>query len=222
MTTPEQWTEVDEYFSTRLLPDDPVLDHAGRAANDAGLPSIAVSPNQGKLLEILVRLARARSVLEIGTLAGYSTICMARALPPDGQLVTVEIDPQHAKVASANIAAAGLGNVVELILGSGLDIMPRLVSQGAVFDFMFIDADKQSIPQYFQFALQLSRPGSVIIVDNVVRDGKVMDGNSDDAAVLGVRKFVEMVSENSTVAATAIQMVGVKGYDGFAVVLRQT
>jgi predicted O-methyltransferase YrrM len=222
MTTPEQWTEVDEYFSTRLLPDDPVLDHAGRAANDAGLPSIAVSPNQGKLLEILVRLARARSVLEIGTLAGYSTICMARALPPDGQLVTVEIDPQHAKVASANIAAAGLGNVVELILGSGLDIMPRLVSQGAVFDFIFIDADKQSIPQYFEFALQLSRPGSVIIVDNVVRDGKVIEANSDDASILGVRKFVEMVSENSTVAATAIQMVGIKGYDGFAVVLRQT
>jgi predicted O-methyltransferase YrrM len=222
MTTPEQWTEVDEYFSTRLLPDDPVLDHAARAANDAGLPSIAVSPNQGKLLEILVRLARARSVLEIGTLAGYSTICMARALPPDGQLVTVEIDPQHAKVASANIAAAGLGNVVELILGSGLDIMPRLVSQGAVFDFIFIDADKQSIPQYFEFALQLSRPGSVIIVDNVVRDGKVIEANSDDASILGVRKFVEMVSENSTVAATAIQMVGIKGYDGFAVVLRQT
>lgn len=221
MSTPELWTTVDEYFSTRLLADDPVLDDVLRTANDAGLPAIAVSPNQGKLLEILVRLAGARAVLEIGTLAGYSTICMARGLPPGGQLVTIEIDPRHAEVAAANITHAGLGNVVELILGSAHDVLPRLVGQRAAFDFIFIDADKQSIPQYFEWSLQLSRPGSVIIVDNVVRDGKVIEENADDAASAGVRKFVEMVSENSAMSATAIQMVGIKGYDGFAVVLRQ-
>jgi predicted O-methyltransferase YrrM len=220
MSTPELWTRVDEYFSTCLLPDDPTLEEVLRTANAAGLPPIAVSPNQGKLLEILIRLAGARAVLEIGTLAGYSTICMARGLPPGGQLVTIEIDPRHAQVAAANIASSGLGNVVELILGSALDVLPRLVSQRAVFDFIFIDADKQSIPQYFEWALELSRPGSVIIVDNVVRDGKVIADDPDDAASLGVRKFVEMLSKNSAVSATAIQMVGIKGYDGFAVVRR--
>jgi predicted O-methyltransferase YrrM len=221
MSTPELWTRVDEYFSTHLLPEDPVLEEVLRTAKDAGLPPIAVSPNQGKLLEILVRLAGARAVLEIGTLAGYSTICMARGLPPGGQLVTIEIDPRHAQVAAANIASSGLGNVVELILGSAHDVLPRLVSQRAVFDFIFIDADKQSIPKYFEWALELSRPGSVIIVDNVVRDGKVLYENVDDPASMGVRKFVEMASGNPAVSGTAIQMVGMKGYDGFAVLIRQ-
>jgi predicted O-methyltransferase YrrM len=221
MGTPELWTKVDEYFSTRLLADDAVLDDVQRAAADAGLPAIAVSPNQGKLLEILVRVAGARAVLEVGTLAGYSTICMARALPPGGQLVTIEIDQRHFEVATANIAHAGLGNVVELLLGSAHDVLPRLVSQRAIFDFIFIDADKQSIPAYFQFALQLSRPGALIIVDNVVRDGKVIADDPDDAPSAGVRKFVEMASGNPAVSGTAIQMVGIKGYDGFAVLLRQ-
>ena len=215
------WTQVDEYLSSRLLGADRVLEEALEASNAAGLPAIAVSPNQGKLLEILVRIMGARTILEIGTLAGYSTIWMARALPKNGRLVTIEIDAKHAEVARGNIAKAGVSSVVELFVGSAVDVLPRLASdKGVPFDLIFIDADKANIPVYFEWAIKLSRPGSLIIVDNVVRDGAIIDETNADPAVVGVRKFLETVGRNSSVSSTAIQTVGIKGYDGFAIVLR--
>ena len=215
------WTQVDEYLSSRLLGADRVLEEALEASNAAGLPAIAVSPNQGKLLEILVRIMGARTILEIGTLAGYSTIWMARALPKNGRLVTIEIDAKHAEVARGNIAKAGVSSVVELFVGSAVDVLPRLASdKGVPFDLIFIDADKANIPVYFEWAIKLSRQGSLIIVDNVVRDGAIIDETNADPAVVGVRKFLETVGRNSSVSSTAIQTVGIKGYDGFAIVLR--
>lgn len=215
------WTQVDEYLSSRLLGADRVLEEALEASNAAGLPAIAVSPNQGRLLEILVRIMGARTILEIGTLAGYSTIWMARALPKNGRLVTIEIDAKHAEVARGNIAKAGVSSVVELFVGSAVDVLPRLASdKGVPFDLIFIDADKANIPVYFEWAIKLSRQGSLIIVDNVVRDGAIIDETNADPAVVGVRKFLETVGRNSSVSSTAIQTVGIKGYDGFAIVLR--
>ena len=215
------WTQVDEYLSSRLLGADRVLEEALEASNAAGLPAIAVSPNQGKLLEILVRIMGARTILEIGTLAAYSTIWMARTLPKNGRLVTIEIDAKHAEVARGNIAKAGVSSVVELFVGSAVDVLPRLASdKGVPFDLIFIDADKANIPVYFEWAIKLSRQGSLIIVDNVVRDGAIIDETNADPAVVGVRKFLETVGRNSSVSSTAIQTVGIKGYDGFAIVLR--
>lgn len=215
------WTQVDEYLSSKLLGVDRVLEEALEASNAAGLPAIAVSPNQGRLLEILVRIMGARTILEIGTLAGYSTIWMARALPKNGRLVTIEIDAKHAEVARGNIAKAGVSSVVELFVGSAVDVLPRLASdKGVPFDLIFIDADKANIPVYFEWAIKLSRQGSLIIVDNVVRDGAIIDETNADPAVVGVRKFLETVGRNSSVSSTAIQTVGIKGYDGFAIVLR--
>jgi predicted O-methyltransferase YrrM len=216
----EQWSEVDRYFSDRLLQRDPDLEWASEAAATAGLPAIAVSPNQGKLLQILAHIIGARSILEVGTLGGYSTIWLARALKPGGRLVTLEIDPKHAEVARSNVARAGLKSVVEIRIGSALHTLPQLAAERrAPFDFIFIDADKQNIPTYFEWALKLSRPGTLIVVDNVVRDGAVADSESTDPNVQGVQRFVEMVSAEPRASGTAIQTVGLKGYDGFAIVL---
>jgi predicted O-methyltransferase YrrM len=215
----EKWTELDEFFSDALIPPDPVLESTLESSRAAGLPAINVSPNQGKLLEILARILNARSILEIGTLGAYSTIWLARGMQAGGRLITLEADPAHAAVASANIARAGLQNVVELRLGSASDTLPQIVAERrGPFDLIFIDADKKNIPSYFEWALTLSRPGSIIVVDNVVRDGRVIDSKSDDPDIQGVRRFIEMVGTNRTVSGTAIQTVGIKGYDGFAIV----
>jgi predicted O-methyltransferase YrrM len=218
--TEDQWTAVDRYFSESLLPNDAALEHALEAAAAAGLPAIAVSPNQGKLLQILAQIIGARLILEIGTLGGYSTIWLARGLSPGGRLITLEIDQQHADVARSNISRAGFQDVVEILVGNALDTLPRLAAERrGPFDFIFIDADKQNIPAYFEWALKLSRRGTVIVVDNVVRDGAVADPESTDASVKGVRRFVEQLAADSRASGTAIQTVGLKGYDGFAVVL---
>ena len=216
----ELWAQVDRYFSDALLPSDADLAAASEATVAAGLPPIAVSEVQGKLLYLLARMHQARSILEVGTLGGFSTIWLARALPPDGRLVTLELDPKHAHVATANIARAGLAKVVELRLGAAADSLAQIVKAGGgPFDFIFIDADKKSIPEYFSRALELSRPGTVIIVDNVVRNGAVIEAESSDPDIQGVRRFTEMVKTESRVNGTAIQTVGSKGYDGFALLL---
>jgi predicted O-methyltransferase YrrM len=215
----EKWAELDEFFSEALIAADPVLESALESSRAAGLPAISVSPNQGKLLEILARILNARSILEIGTLGAYSTIWLARGMQTGGRLITLEADPAHADVARVNIARAGLQNVIELRLGSASDTLPQILAERrGPFDLIFIDADKKNIPSYFKWALALSRPGSVIVVDNVVRDGRVIDSRSDDPDVQGVRRFIEMVGTNETVSGTAIQTVGIKGYDGFAIV----
>lgn len=217
----EQWAAVDRYFTDLLLKPDDALEAALGASTAAGLPAINVSPAQGKLLHLLARLQGARTVLEIGTLGGYSTIWLARALPPadrGGRLVTLEADPKHADVARANIARAGLSGVVDLRLGPALETLPRVAAAGGgPFDLVFIDADKPNTPDYFAWALRLTRRGSLIVVDNVVRGGKVVDAGNDDPSVRGIRRFNEMLAGERRVSATAIQTVGVKGYDGFAI-----
>lgn len=218
--TQELWTAVDNYIVETLLPDDPILDGAVRASDEAGLPSIQVSPPQGRFMFILARVQGARRILEIGTLGGYSTIWLGRALPPDGKLITMEIDAKHADVARANIDRAGLAGKVSVWNGDAHNLLPDLEKQiDAPFDLTFIDADKASIPFYFESALRMSRPGSLILVDNVVRDGAVIEADSADASVQGVRKLNEMMSANARITATVIQTVGVKGYDGLAIAL---
>jgi predicted O-methyltransferase YrrM len=218
--TQETWTGVDQYITDTLIRPDGALSAALRASADAGLPAINVSPPLGKLLHVLALARGAQKILEIGTLGGYSTIWLARALPRSGKLITLEFDPKHADVARANIARAGLANVVEIILGRAIETLPRLASENrGPFDLIFIDADKQSTPEYFTWALKLSRPGSLIIVDNVIRKGSVVDASNTSADVQGIRRFNEMVAKEERVSATAIQTVGVKGYDGFAIVL---
>lgn len=215
-----RWTEVDRYFDDLFVPFDPVLDAVLEASADAGLPPHQVSPTQGKLLAILVQSIRARNVLEIGTLGGYSTIWMARALPEGGKLVTLEADVERAEVARANIALADLTGVVEIRVGRALDTLPALQEENAgPFDLVFIDADKPNNGPYLDWALKLTRPGSIIIADNVVRDGKVIDADSDDPNVQGIRRFHELLAAESRVTATAIQTIGSKGYDGFAIAL---
>ena len=217
--TEAQWTEVDRYFSEMLLPIDPVLESAFEASVTAGLPAISVSPNQGKLLQMLAHIVGARSILEIGTLGGYSTIWLARGLGSGGRLITLEVDPKHANVARLNISLAGLQDVVEMRVGNALDTLPQLAAERCgPFDLIFIDADKQNIPMYFEWSLKLSRPGTVIIVDNVVRNGAVIDADSSDPGVQGVRRFIELLGAESGATGTAIQTVGTKGYDGFAIV----
>lgn len=214
----DQWTAVDRYITDRLVPPDVALDEALRASAEAGLPSINVTPNQGKLLSMLARAQGARNILEVGTLGGYSTIWLARALPSDGRLITLESEPKHAEVALKNLARAGLERVVELRLGRAGDTLPQLAAEGrGPFDFTFIDADKPSTLEYFNWALQLSRCGSLIVVDNVVRRGAVADAQSPDLAVQGVRRFMDRLAGEPRVSATAIQTVGSKGYDGFAI-----
>jgi predicted O-methyltransferase YrrM len=218
--TQELWSAVDGYIGELLVRPDAALDAALKASDAAGLPSINVSPSHGKLLQMLAQALGARSILEIGTLGGYSTIWMARALPQEGRLVTLEADAKHADVARANIARAGLADVVEVRLGQALETLPQLAAEHHdPFDFIFIDADKQNIPEYFAWALKLSRRGSLIVVDNVVRRGAVIDAASTDSNIQGVRRFNELLKSEPRVSATAIQTVGVKGYDGFAIAL---
>jgi predicted O-methyltransferase YrrM len=210
------WIAVDRYITDALLPSDPVLAAALEASAAAGLPQIQVSPAQGKFLHLLARTQAARTILEVGTLGAYSTIWLARALPPDGRLITLEADPHHAEVARANIARAGLGDVVELRLGRALETLPEVAGP---FDFIFIDADKPSNADYFTWALKLSRRGTLIVVDNVIRDGAVIDAASPDPDVQGVRRLNELLAAEPRVSATTIQTVGSKGYDGFTMAL---
>ncbi|WP_060177293.1 O-methyltransferase [Streptomyces sp. IMTB 1903] len=214
----QTWTAVDAYFGGLLVEEDEALKAAAAASEAAGLPAHQVAPNQGKLLNLLARIRGARSILEIGTLGGYSTIWLARALPAGGRLVTLEVDERCADTAAANIARAGLEDRVEIRRGRAVDLLPGLTGL-APFDLVFIDADKPSNPVYLEWALALTRPGSVIIGDNVVRDGAVVDPASTDPRVQGVRRFTELVAEHPRLSATALQTVGGKGYDGFVMAL---
>ncbi len=212
------WDAVDRYLAATVVGSDAVLDEALRLSKEAGLPQIAVSPAQGKLLQIIALATGARRILEIGTLGGYSTIWLGRALPPGGTLVTIEVEPAHAEVAWANLERAGLTEVVHLRLGPALQVLPQLeADQAGPFDMVFIDADKPSNPEYLSWALRLTRPGSTIIVDNVVRDGSVLDESGTDAAVIGTRTMLQTMGSDPRLSATAIQTVGVKGYDGLAI-----
>jgi len=219
-TNTERWQAVDRYIADTLIGRDAALDAAVAASDAAGLPQIAVAPNQGKLLHLLALVRGAKRILEIGTLGGYSTIWLARALPAGGRLITLEADETHARVARSNIERAGLGVDVEVRLGPALETLPRLAAEGAgPFDLTFIDADKPNIPAYFEWSLKLAAPGGLIVVDNVIRDGAVADASSTDPSVLGVRRLNEMLRDEPRVTATTIQMVGSKGYDGMTVVL---
>ncbi len=216
--TDKEWADVDRYLADSLLPRDDGLDAALAANAAAGLPAIDVSPLQGRLLYLLARMIGARRILEIGTLGGYSTICLARAVGEGGRVVTLEAEPEHAEVARRNIARAGLADVVDLRLGFALDILPTLAGEGA-FDLIFIDADKPSMPDYLTWALRLSRVGALIIGDNVVRDGEVADKRSRDPSVQGVQRYLKMIGENPRLNGTALQIVGGKGWDGLAIAL---
>jgi predicted O-methyltransferase YrrM len=223
--THELWSAVDRYICERLLDEDPVLDAALAASDAAGLPPIAVTPNQGRLLELLVRIHGARRVLELGTLGGYSTIWLARGLPPAGRLVTLEANARFAEVAAANIAAAGLAEVVQLRVGPALQTLPQLAAEGGgPFDLIFIDADKQNYPGYLQWSLKLSRPGTLIVADNVVRDGAILAADTggeepEERLLRGVRSLYELLGAEPRLDTTAIQTVGAKGHDGFALAL---
>ena len=217
-TKPEQWTKVDRYIDQVVVHSDETLTAALETSASAGLPPISVSPSQGKLLQLLAQIHGARTILEIGTLGGYSTIWLARGLPPNGRLITLELDPKHAEVARTNIVRAGLAHLVEFRVGSALELLPRLAKEGlGPFDLIFIDADKTSTPDYFDWALKLSRPGSVIITDNVVRGGALADSTNTDPNVQGMRRFTQLLGTERRVSATVIQTVGMKGYDGFAI-----
>ncbi|WP_224364333.1 O-methyltransferase [Hyalangium versicolor] len=213
---PESWTAVDDYLVSSLVEADPILEQALADSHAAGLPSINVAPNQGKLLHLLVRMIGAKRILEVGTLGGYSTIWLARALPPEGRVITLEYEPRHAEVAHKNLARAGLSGQVEVQVGRAIDLLPKL-EPAAPFDFVFIDADKPSNPDYFAWALKLTRPGSVIVVDNVVRSGAVVEPQGN-ATVQGIRRMMEMIAAEPRVTATAIQTVGSKGWDGFCLI----
>jgi predicted O-methyltransferase YrrM len=216
----ETWTAVDEYVSGLVAPHDDALDAAIAASAEAGLPSIQVSPPQGKLLGLLARSIGARTILEFGTLGGYSTIWLGRALPDDGRLVTLEADPAYADVASANIERAGLGDLVEVRVGPALETLPLLEQEGAgPFDLVFIDADKAHTPEYYAWSLERTRAGGLIVADNVVRDGALVDPETDDPTISAQRRFHEMLAAEPRVEATTIQTVGGKGYDGFAIAL---
>jgi predicted O-methyltransferase YrrM len=216
MTRNDTWTAVDDYISHWLTPSDPALAAALAANAAAGLPPIDITPSEGKFLHLVARLIGSRKILEIGTLGGYSTIWLARALPEGGRLITLEANAKHAEVARANIARAGLSGVVDLRLGPALETLVQLERENiAPFDLMFVDADKANNPEYVHWALRFSRPGSVIVVDNVVRDGAVLESDSSDADIQGVRRMFEMLAAEPRLSGTALQTVGKKGYDGF-------
>ena len=217
----EIWSAVDAFIVDSVVGHDPLLEGVLESAEAAGLPTISVSPAQGKLLYLLARLQGARNVLEVGTLAGYSTIWLARAMPRYGRLITLELDPNHVALARENIARAGFSDVVDVRTGAALDLLTEMTQRRkeVPFDFVFIDADKKNIPVYFELALRLSKPGTVIVVDNVVREGNLADASGTDEAVQAVRRFHEMLSRERRVSATTIQTVGAKGYDGFTIVL---
>jgi predicted O-methyltransferase YrrM len=220
--TPPQdtWIAVERYIAEQLIPHDPALEAAREANAAAGMPAIDVAPTEGKLLHLLARMVGARRILEIGTLGGYSTIWLARALPADGHLITLELSPKHAEVAQANLERAGVAARVEIRVGPALDSLDELDRQGAKpFDLIFIDADKSNNASYLGWALKFSRPGSLIIVDNVVRDGRVVDAADPDPDIQGSRRLFEAMATNPNLTATALQTVGSKGYDGFAIAL---
>jgi len=224
MPQPELWTTVDQYLNETLIPADsdiaPILEATMAANAAASLPAIDVSPTQGKFLHLLALLQGAKRILEIGTLGGYSTIWLARALPPDGSLITLEFSPHHAKVAAQNIARAGLSHLVEVRLGPAATTLAQLHSSGVQpFDLIFIDADKPSNPIYLEWALKLSRKGTLIVVDNVIREGEIADAHSTDPAITGTRTMFEIMGSDPRLKATALQTVGSKGYDGFAFAL---
>ena len=217
----ELWTAVDQYLGEVVIRPDAALDAALAASNEAGLPAIAVSPALGKFLMILARLRGAKRILEVGTLGGYSTIWMARGLSPGGRLTTLEIDPKHAEVARRNLERAGVSQLVDIRVGPALETLPRVASaKGVPFDLVFIDADKQSNAEYFAWAVRLTEPGALIVVDNVIRKGQVIDARSEDTAVQGVRRLNDAMSKEPGVMVTELQTVGVKGYDGIAIALR--
>ncbi len=218
--TRKTWNAVDDYIAEELIPADPALEAALEANRDNNLPAIDVSPAQGKLLNLMVRMNKAKRILEIGTLGGYSTIWMARALPADGKIVTLELDTHHAKVARANIKRAGLSKLVDLRVGPALDSLAVLSGEGAgPFDLIFIDADKPNNPNYLSWAMKLSRPGTVIVCDNVIRDGDVIKKDSRDESVQGARAAFSFIGKDKRLESTAIQTVGAKGYDGFAIAI---
>lgn len=216
----ELWTAVDSYFNELLLPPDPALESALAASADGGLPDIQVAPNQGKLLWLLAKLIGAKHVLEVGTLGGYSTIWLGKGMLPKGRLITLEIDPKHMEIAAENIANAQLPVLAEVRGGSALDLLPALHAEGGEpFDLVFIDADKVNTPTYFEWALKLTHVGSLIIVDNVVRKGAVIETDTTDPNVQGIRRFLEMAANEPRVTGTAFQTVGSKGYDGLSIFL---
>jgi len=212
------WKEVDHYFAGLLAPGDAQLNAAVKANREARLPEIDVSPLQGKLLQLLVQITQAKRVLEIGTLGGYSTICMARALPKGGRIVTLEYEPRHAEIARTNLRNAGLLSRVDIRVGAALDSLPVLhAEKKGPFDFIFIDADKENNPQYLDWSLKMSRPGTVIVVDNVARHGTVIRAKSTEPDIVGTRRMLQLMAKNPRLSATALQTVGVKGLDGFAI-----
>ncbi len=216
----QRWDEVDDYVSELLIGDERTPQAALQASDAAGLPAIALSPAQGKLLHLIARIRGARRILEIGTLGGYSTLWLATALPDDGHLISLELEPRYAEVARANAERAGLAGLIEIRVGPALESLRELIDEGAgPFDLTFIDADKRNTPEYFQLALELSRPGSVIVADNVVRGGALADADSPDPSVRGMRRFHELLARTAGVSATTIQTVGAKGYDGFTLAL---
>jgi predicted O-methyltransferase YrrM len=216
----ERWVDVEHYIAGHVISRDPALEAARDANASAGLPSIDVTPTEGKLLYLLAQLAGARRILEIGTLGGYSTIWLARALPPDGRLITLELEPRHAEIARANLERAGVARLVEIRVGRALDLLDEFDRQEAEpFDFVFIDADKSNGPKYLSWAIGHARPGSVIVVDNVVRDGYIVDAGNSDPDIKGTRRVFEMLAAEPRLTATALQTVGSKGYDGFAIAL---
>ncbi|WP_026453215.1 O-methyltransferase [Saccharomonospora iraqiensis] len=218
MTDQQRWAAVDDYVDGHLVGQDEVLDDIQRAADRAGLPPISVAANQGKLLHLLARTVGARRVLEIGTLAGYSTVWLARALPSDGRVVTIEAEPSYAELARANVERAGLGERIDIRVGAALDVLPTLDDEGP-FDLTFVDADKVNNPHYVRHAVRLSRPGSLIVVDNVVRRGAVADATDPDPSVRGSREVIELLAADPRLDATAVQTVGTKGWDGLALAL---
>ena len=218
--TQDKWNAIDDYMNQRLMPVDPILEAALQASIDAELDPISVAPNQGKFLHLLAKIQGAKRILEIGTLGGYSAIWLARALPPGGQLITLEIDPYNAEVAKANLRHAGLADVAEVRVGPAVESLAKLASdKGNIFDLIFIDADKPSYPVYLAWALKLSRVGTVIVLDNMVRKGDVVFATESDPRVVGARAVYEMLSKEPRVSATALQTVGAKGHDGFVMAL---
>jgi predicted O-methyltransferase YrrM len=218
--TQQLWTSVDDYITGLFVPFDPVMQEALAASEAAGLPSISVAPNEGKLLMLLAQICGARKILEIGTLGGYSTIWLARGMASGGSLITLEASPKHAEIARTNIARAGLTGVVEVLVGPALETLPQLAAEGrGPFDLIFIDADKESYADYLAWALKLARPGSLIIADNVIRDGEILDPASSDARVQGTRRFNQLLANEPRVKATVIQTVGKKGHDGMAIAI---
>jgi predicted O-methyltransferase YrrM len=218
--TQQLWTLVDNYITDLFVPFDPVMQETLATSEAAGLPSISVAPNEGKLLMLLAQICGARNILEIGTLGGYSTIWLARGMASGGSLITLEASAKHADIARINIARAGLANIVEVRVGPAADTLPQLAAEGRrPFDLIFIDADKESYPEYLAWALKLARPGSLIIADNVIRDGKILDPADNDPRVQGARRFNQLLADESRVKATVIQTVGKKGHDGMAIAI---